>query len=423
MNKKITKLSVGLIIAALNVAEVAAGVYKWVDEQGIVHFSSKPPADERVAVDVQKKQAGQHEAHPQQMPEDENGLTGVDAAFAANDYIKALALLTPLAEHGNPRAQNDLGVMYSLGLGVPKDLREGFYWRQKAADQGYGLAQYYLGLMYVNGQGVPRDSAEGMKWLRKAAGQNISDARFSLGEMYAKGEGVGKDSRQAAEWYHKAAEQGHAFAQHNLAQMYASGEGVRQDRIDAFLWEQRAASQGDRYAQYGLGLLYAKGEGVKRDYNAAFNWIRKAAEQDYPLSFDFGSGWKMGYYAESNAHYGIAEYIPKEDNINTWKERLTIQHFPPLWGVSSPEKTFDKLKVAKENECPGLTTWHVLGKDENSLLYEWQSQSCLNWPEQHEIAKIIYGKDNTFILHYTVKTYQMRAGQRAKWVKLFLDAK
>jgi len=393
-----------------------------VDGQGITHFSSKPPADDKVVVELQKKQAGQHGAS-MQLSEVGGGLEETEAALVANDYRAALALLTPLAEHGNPRAQNGLGVMYGLGLGVPKDLEEGFYWRQKAADQGYGLAQYYLGLMYVDGQGVPRNPVEGIKWIRKAAGQNILDAQFSLGEMYAKGEGVESDSRLAAEWYRKAAEQGHAFAQHNLARMYASGDGVRQDPVDAFQWEQRAAGQGDRYAQYGLGLLYAKGEGVRHDYNAAFNWIRKAAKQGYPLSFDFGPAWKMEYYAERNKQYSIAEYIRKEDDINTWKELLTIQRFPPLWGTSSPEGTLNRLKAVRENQCPGTTTWHVIGKDENSILYEWQSKPCLDWPDQHEIAKIIYGKDDTFILHYTVKAEQIPAAQRAKWIKLFLDAK
>src|SRR5580692_12131455 len=42
-------------------------------------------------------------------------------AFKRGDYPTALKLLRPLADHGDPAAQNNLGVMYMLGKGVQKD--------------------------------------------------------------------------------------------------------------------------------------------------------------------------------------------------------------------------------------------------------------------------------------------------------------
>jgi hypothetical protein len=241
--------------------------------------------------------------------------------------------------------------------------------------------------------------------------------------MYEKGEGVQKDSEQAPQWYRKAAEQGHAYAQHNLALMYASGEGLPRNLDESFRWEQKAANQGDPHAQYGLGTLYAKGEGIPQNNNEAFKWIRKAVAQGFPLNFDFDSGWQMAHYAELPNHYGIIEFIREGDDIDNWSELLTIQNFPPLWGGPTQEDALNKLKAIRENACPEVTTWNTISKDENSILYEWHAKPCLGWPDQHEIARIIYGKSNTAILHYVQKTNQLSVEQRAKWIKKFSDAK
>jgi hypothetical protein len=276
--------------------------------------------------------------------------------------------------------------------------------------------------MFADGVGRTKDAVEGAKWLGKAAEQGVPDAQFTLGRMYATGAGVEKDSHRAAEWYSKAAEQGHAFAQHNLALMYASGEGVMRNEAEALKWEKKAAAQGDPYAQYSLGTLYAKGKGVSQDSEAAFHWIRKATEQGHPIYFEFEPGWKVGHYAEHN-QYAVLEFIREGDDINNWKELLTIQTSSLGWGGSSPEDALNKLKAIREKTCPGATKWNIIGKNENSISYEWHAKPCVGLPHQHEIAKIIHGKDNTIIIHYVVKTYQMPDEQRARWVNRFKEAK
>ena len=55
---------------------------------------------------------------------------------------------------GTPDAQNNLGVMYANGEGVPEDDAEAVRWYRLAADQGDADAQYNLGVMYANGEGV-----------------------------------------------------------------------------------------------------------------------------------------------------------------------------------------------------------------------------------------------------------------------------
>lgn len=62
------------------------------------------------------------------------------------DHIKLQAKL------GKVAAQNNLGLMYFLGEGVPQDDPQALEWFLKAAEQGHADAQFNLGMMYENGQ-------------------------------------------------------------------------------------------------------------------------------------------------------------------------------------------------------------------------------------------------------------------------------
>jgi S1-C subfamily serine protease len=80
-----------------------------------------------------------------------------------------LAALTKKAEQGNASAQLNLGRMYAIGEGVPKDASKALEWNQKAAAQGDASAQFNLGLMYNYGKGVPKDLVMAYAWLNIAA--------------------------------------------------------------------------------------------------------------------------------------------------------------------------------------------------------------------------------------------------------------
>jgi len=76
----------------------------------------------------------------------EDGL----AAYKRQDYVAALALWRPLAEQGDPRAQNALGDLYGTGkVRVSQNRDEGYAeavkWYRKAAEQGLAAAQSSLG--------------------------------------------------------------------------------------------------------------------------------------------------------------------------------------------------------------------------------------------------------------------------------------
>lgn len=91
------------------------------------------------------------------------------AAHQRGEYIVALAQFQQLADQGNTAAQFNLGQMYRLGQGAPRDLVEAARWYHRAAAQGDAQSQYNLGVMYYNAQGVPRNLVFSHMWLTLSA--------------------------------------------------------------------------------------------------------------------------------------------------------------------------------------------------------------------------------------------------------------
>ena len=124
-----------------------------------------------------------------------------------------------------------------------------------AAEHGDAKAQLNLGNLYYLGEETPQDYAEAAKWYRLVAEQGDASAQNNLGVMYDEGEGVPQDDREAVKWYRKAAEQGNASAQYNLGVMYDLGEGVPKDWVNAYAWLSLSAAQGKDNAARGKDLL------------------------------------------------------------------------------------------------------------------------------------------------------------------------
>jgi len=122
------------------------------------------------------------------------------------------------------------------------------------------------------------------------------------------------------------------------------------------------------------------------------------------VSFALDPGWKVGNMSEIPRQISVTEFIREGDNIKAWKELFTVQTIGRHGGSpSSPEEWIDRLKAVSEKDCPGVKKWNVIARDETSILYEWQAKPCLGWPDQHEIARIILGKYNSFHLRYKTK--------------------
>jgi TPR repeat protein len=66
------------------------------------------------------------------------------AAYNRGDYVPAVRLFRPLAEQGNAKAQNVLGVMYRRGQGVARNSVRAFVWFSRAAARGDATAKAEL---------------------------------------------------------------------------------------------------------------------------------------------------------------------------------------------------------------------------------------------------------------------------------------
>jgi TPR repeat protein len=128
-------------------------------------------------------------------------------SFEHADYHAALASWRPLAVQGNPIAQNNLGILYLDGKGVPQDTAEAVRYLSLAATSGSALGQNNLGGLYRDGKGVPRDYARAAQWFAASAAQGNSAGMYNLGLMYELGQGMKADAYHAYMWYALAAEQ------------------------------------------------------------------------------------------------------------------------------------------------------------------------------------------------------------------------
>ena len=94
----------------------------------------------------------------------EDGL----AAHERGDYATALRLFRPLGEQGHASAQYNLGVMYALGQGVPRDNVQAYMW--------FDLSARYL-------EGVERDR---MVQIRDVIASDMTPAQIAEAQRLAR---------------------------------------------------------------------------------------------------------------------------------------------------------------------------------------------------------------------------------------------
>ena len=99
------------------------------------------------------------------------------SAYKSGNYATALREWTPLAKRGNKVAQNNLGVMYRKGKGVPRDHKTAVQWYRLSAKQGHANAQTNLGSMYANGKGVIQDYVYALMWASLGAFNENSNSK------------------------------------------------------------------------------------------------------------------------------------------------------------------------------------------------------------------------------------------------------
>ncbi len=232
--------------------------------------------------------------------EDIASSSNLDDRFSkALDFIKGgdlktgIKYLIPLVKEGHADSQFTLGMMHTLGEGLPVNRPEGLRLFRLAAEQGHAEGQHMAGL-YTSVEGTALyNRKEAIKWLRLAADQGVEGAGELLAEMgqeletehaaqaeYTKQkvietrkprieqemividgfkEGIeaytSQDYFTALELLYPLAEEGVVEAQFMMGEMFRQGLGVSQSKAEAAKWMKRAADQGHAKARFHLNNL------------------------------------------------------------------------------------------------------------------------------------------------------------------------
>ncbi len=210
------------------------------------------------------------------------GIGGV-----AQDFSKALALLTSSAASGRPAAMVNLGHMYRRGEGVPVDTAKAMSLYQDGAKAGSSVALGWIGFLHLEGHGVPADSTEACRWFQRGAAKNESWSQARLATCWRQGiGGFEKNPTQAMTLAKSAAEKGNPLGAWLVGLMLRYGEGVKADPAEAAKFFQAvfnsplaipSSREPHRDASLELGQMMLAGTGVTKDWRAAEKMLETSA--------------------------------------------------------------------------------------------------------------------------------------------------
>ncbi|MGI9160148.1 MAG: tetratricopeptide repeat protein, partial [Saprospiraceae bacterium] len=100
----------------------------------------------------------------------------MEVGRAGRNFETVFPELLALAQEGSALAQETVGRMYRLEMGVELDRCEATYWMDKAARAGRPWAQQMMGGAYWNGNGVLRDHELAYLWFQTAVRNGRQDA-------------------------------------------------------------------------------------------------------------------------------------------------------------------------------------------------------------------------------------------------------
>ena len=102
-------------------------------------------------------------------------------------FEKAMEELLPAARSGNADAEELIGIMYAMGLGVKRDDVRAFDWYLRASMKGHPGAQSGVGWYYEIGRGLPApDLIRAYTWYVLSAIGGDPDAAISQEEVVKK---------------------------------------------------------------------------------------------------------------------------------------------------------------------------------------------------------------------------------------------
>jgi TPR repeat protein len=200
------------------------------------------------------------------------------------DPVASFNWLCAAAARGRASAIREVGLRYSNGAGVDRDLVKAAQWFDWARQEGDVSAKTLLAECYLDGKGVAKNEARGAALLKDAAGANDARAKDLLANCYHHGIGVPRDDKEAFRLFSEAAKLGYFDSYGNLGVIYLTSTDTELGK-DQKARTERAVSlfrEGVRQNNPLCLDLYARclesGTGVKVDLKEAEAHYRRAAE-------------------------------------------------------------------------------------------------------------------------------------------------
>ena len=138
--------------------------------------------------------------------------------------------------------------------------------------------------------------------------------------------------------------------------------------------------------------------------------------------------WTIGH-STSDRNQRITELVRPGEKIDNWTELATMQALKKPTNPEPIDAFVARVHAPDAKLCPGGFSQNVIAQglptatEEASILYEWKLQNCPPHADQHEVARVIYGKFNIFRLAYVAKTGKLAPEKREKWIKELKDAR
>ncbi len=166
------------------------------------------------------------------------------------------------------------------------------------------------------------------------------------------------------------------------------------------------------------GAVAAKGQREFLEYgDALLGQIIASMIPEEHRGGTYQGGWKHAFSNLVQGEYAIDEFVPESESIEAWSRLFTHQNLRrSRSSADSPGIMMTGLKKAMQSRCPEVT-WSVIRETRSDIVYEFYFADCAGHPDQHEIARIVYGKWNIWRLAYTEKGPRLDQAARARWVE------
>ena len=323
--------------------------------------------------------------------------------------------------YGSSHSQHILSFLYSIGLGVNKNIPLSITFDYFASIGDDSNAHMTLGYRHLYGYGVPKSCDTSAAYYTKAAQAVLElidndptltieklrlskeknrkkskdretdvvnyynlaaelgdvEAQVTLGQLNFYGaHGLDQNIQAAEQFFRKAAAQGNTESMAKLGQMYLNGIGVEQNNQTALEWYKKAAAQGDSNAQNGLGVIYLNGHGITADSSLALKYFKKAASQNNPdAQFNLGTLYYTGNGVSKKYDTALQYFSMAANNGHTKALfNMGIMHLQGLGTVKSCSAGTNILKNVAER---GLSAVYISNAHQSYLNHEMDSSFIL----------------------------------------------